>query len=175
MHGMKYAVADAAHATSREQIVESLRLATAFPHVVKKLLDGVSDDVIRARPSDEPGAFSLLEQVWHLRDIEIGGYALRFRAVAEREHPFLPDIDGTRMATEREYASRPLRLGLDELARARARNVEYLRALPIEAFARTGELEGSGCVTLARLVANWRAHDEVHVEELDALRRTHGR
>src|SRR5262245_8122269 len=50
-------------------------------------------------------AFSLHEQVWHLRDIEVDGYARRFRAVATQDDPFLPDLDGARLAIERDYRS----------------------------------------------------------------------
>lgn len=168
---MKYAIVDGDVAVSRAELDERLRLATAFPRELEERLRELSDPQLRARMSDEPGAFSLHEQVWHLRDIEIGGYALRFRAIVARDHPFLPDIDGTRIAGERAYSARPLRRGLNDLAHARARNVAFLRGLADEQFERAGELEGVGCVTLARLVGMWRAHDVGHIDEIDALRR----
>lgn len=172
---MKYAIAEGGVAPSRVEIDGWLRLAAAFPRELEARLRDSSDAELRTRASDEPGAFSLHEQVWHLRDIEIGGYALRFRAVVAHEHPFLPDIDGTRVASERAYAARPLWHGFDDFTRARARNVEFLRTLAVEQFERAGELEGAGCVTLARLVGMWRAHDDGHIAEIDALRRALGR
>src|SRR2546429_489103 len=49
------------------------------------------------------GEFSIVENVCHLRDIEIEGYTLRINRILNEEGPLLPDIDGGKLAVERDY------------------------------------------------------------------------
>ncbi len=123
----------------------------------------------RERSSSEPDAFTLHEHVWHLRDIEVLGYSQRLQRMLEEEHPFLPDVDGARLAIERHYRGLPLLTGLEELASARAANVARLRSLSRDALARRGELEGVGCLTLSQLVEAWLNHDRGHRGEIETL------
>ena len=48
------------------------------------------------------GYFSILENICHLRDIEIEGYGVRLRRLRAEAHPTLPDINGDQLALERE-------------------------------------------------------------------------
>jgi hypothetical protein len=123
--------------------------------------------LLRRRPG--PDAFSLHEQIWHLRDIEVLGYALRFRGVAQEERPFLADIDGAQLAKERHYLELPIEAGLEEFAAARSSNVAFLRSLAPDRFARRGDMEGVGCVTLCRLAVMLREHDDAHRREIREL------
>ena len=41
----------------------------------------------------------MLEHVCHLRDIEVEGYAPRLKRILSEDGPFLPDIDGRRLAS----------------------------------------------------------------------------
>jgi hypothetical protein len=50
-----------------------------------------------------PDEFSVVEHVCHMRDIEIEGYGVRVQRILKQENPFLPDIDGSRLAIERDY------------------------------------------------------------------------
>lgn len=140
-----------------------------MPEFLRATLDDTSESRRRARPGPEPDAFSLHEHVWHLRDIETLGYSARVRAIAREDDPFLPDLDGTRLALERAYLGAPLEPALREFERERAANVALLRALPLEAYERRGELEGVGCVSLADLLDRWCDHDAVHRREIAGL------
>ena len=46
-----------------------------------------------------------IEQVCHVRDIEIDGYQTRFRRTLTEERPTLPSIDTEALARERSYAT----------------------------------------------------------------------
>lgn len=167
---MKYASSvREAVAPSAAEIAARIESLARMPALLRASVAGRTDTRLRARPGPEPDAFSLHEQVWHLADVEALGYAHRARAIATEEHPFLPDLDGTRLALERRYLDLPLAAGLARFEVARAGNLLFLRALPHAAFTRAGELEGVGCVTLAELLARWCDHDAVHAAEIAGL------
>src|SRR5215470_18537686 len=54
------------------------------------------------------GVPSPVEQCWHLADLEREGYAVRIRRLLAETNPMLPDFDGTQVARERDYRSRPI-------------------------------------------------------------------
>src|SRR5262245_45527810 len=68
------------------------------------------------------GAFSPVEQCWHLADLEREGYAVRIRRLIEEDAPVLPAFDGERIAEERGYKSRALAEGLEAFRMAREAN-----------------------------------------------------
>src|SRR5713226_2884528 len=49
--------------------------------------------------------FTPIEQVCHVKDIEIDGYHVRFRRTLEESNPVLASLDGELLATERSYAT----------------------------------------------------------------------
>src|SRR5262245_50124005 len=103
----------------------------------------------RALRAPRGGGFSLVEQAWHLADLEREGFGVRIARLLAEPDPLLPDFDGARIARERDYRARPLEEGLRAFAAARAGNLARLRAVPAAAWARAGTQEGVGRVTLA--------------------------
>lgn len=165
---MKYAALEVqASFPTPAELEARLAALERLPAVLATAVRERAPDERRAPPA--PDAFSLHEHVWHLRDIEVLGYARRLRALAREDEPFLPDLDGTRLAKERRYLELPLEQGLAELTTARAENVAFVRSLPREALGRHGEMEGVGCLTLASLTEMWRNHDAGHADEIAAL------
>jgi hypothetical protein len=123
----------------------------------------------RARVPPPQGGFALVEQAWHLADLEREGYGVRIRRLAAEDDPALPDFDGARVAAERNYRSRSLAAGLDAFAAARADNLAFLRDLPEAAWSRRGRQEGVGMVTLRDLPRMMREHDDSHRAEIADL------
>ena len=105
----------------------------------------------------------------HLRDIDVDGYEQRVLRILAEENPFLPDVDGAKLAAERDYNAQPVTPALEAFAESRARSIARLRALSDADFERTGELEGVGRVTLRELLQRWLEHDAGHVKEMEAL------
>ncbi|HEX8890222.1 MAG TPA: DinB family protein [Pyrinomonadaceae bacterium] len=138
------------------------------PQVVRQLSQDLAPDELKRKPSDKE--FSVQENVCHLRDIEQEGYTVRIEKLLNEHEPVLPDINGAKLAMERDYNSQDLATGLEEFARLRERNVSALRNLRPESLGRTGTLEGAGKITLKRLAAMMREHDEDHLAELNNLR-----
>ena len=120
------------------------------------------------------GTFSLLEQAWHLADLEREGFGLRIERLQQEEGPHLPDFDGARIAQERNYKGRALGEGLAAFRAARTRNLEALRRLPEDAWGRAGTQENVGPIALRDIPARMAEHDAGHREEIRALLKSLG-
>ena len=129
---------------------------------------GLSDGEFRVQNS--PDEFSALENICHLRDLELQGYTPRIRRILEEADPALADFDGARVAAESSYQNEQPNVALREFQTARQENVEMLRALTEGQLEREGTLAGVGKITLRRLAELMREHDEGHLEDLRILR-----
>ncbi len=144
-----------------------LAFLAATPEVVRQLAGALAAAGVRYKPA--PTEFSALEQVCHLRDIEREGYAVRLRRLLAEDEPALPDIDGGKLARERDYQRQDFASALAAFTDARQENVALVETLAPEQLARAGLFEGVGRVTLTGVLAMMREHDEAHRVELLAL------
>ena len=138
------------------------------PDTIAKLVADLSQANLRRKDSD--AAFSAIESVCHLRDIEIEGYTSRINRILDESEPFLPDIDGGRLAIERNYNDQNPDLALQAFADARKQNIQTLSGISSEQLDREAILEGVGRLTLAKLLLMMREHDESHIRDLHAIR-----
>src|ERR1700759_1880235 len=70
-----------------------------------------------------------IEQLCHVRDIEIEGYQLRFQRTLKVENPLLPSLDTDGLARDREYHKQDAARVLAEFRNARTKTVEMFSAL----------------------------------------------
>src|ERR1044072_2423046 len=84
---------------TREEFQVLVSELAETPRVVRQLAGELKDDDLRWKPTDEE--WSVLEHLCHLKDIEQEGYALRIEKLIHQTEPYLADIDGGRLATER--------------------------------------------------------------------------
>lgn len=134
-----------------------------------QLSNGLTDAELHWK--DAAGGFSVLENICHLRDIEIEGYTVRIDRILNQSQPFLPDIDGSRLASEREYNQQNPEKARRAFVEARTRNIQELRGVGFEQIARTGTLEGVGPISLGKLLLIMSEHDESHIHDLRAIRK----
>ncbi|SDY30758.1 DinB superfamily protein [Collimonas sp. OK242] len=113
--------------------------------------------------------FTAIEQICHVRDIEIDGYQLRFRRTLAEVNPLLVSIDSDALAGERAYAAADPGAVFAAFRAARAETVELLSSLHQEQFKRCAEFEGYGPVTLRGLVHYLCSHDQQHLAGLQWL------
>jgi len=151
-----------------EGIRQALDVLASIEEWLPAVLSGIAPGKLRER-REGCGAFSLLEHVWHLRDVDGFGYLQRLRRSLSETRPELPDVDGDRLAAERAYQTRPLRPAQDVLLRGRRKALAQLRRLGEKDLRRKAVLEGVGPVTLGDLVLRWRAHDVGHRVEMERL------
>lgn len=135
------------------------------PVVLERLLKSHTPTPSLWDTRPDPERFSLREVLAHLADWEPIARE-RLSRTCDEEHPFLPSRDPTRIAEENDYAhSDPLK----QLARfrdSRERLVEYLSALPENAWQRTAHRELTGDMTLEEQVVLVAAHDGYHLKQI---------
>ena len=117
----------------------------------------------------EADVFSLIENVWHLADLEREAYGVRIGRLLAEDEPTFSDFDGDRIARERRYNDRDLAAGLTAFCEARFRNIETLRHVSRSDWKRRANQEGVGRITLEDLPRQMARHDAAHTQEIANL------
>jgi hypothetical protein len=156
------------HRMEREDFARLIKSLAETPSKLTQLLQPLSPQQVRVKESDQ---FSALENICHLRDIEVEGYGERIKRILEEAEPSLPDIDGARLAIERDYNNDDLDSAFAAFSNARRKNVELVRSLEMDQLARKGNLEGAGLISLRALLEMMEEHDQGHLAELSMVSR----
>jgi len=114
-------------------------------------------------------SFTAIEQVCHVRDIEIEGYQVRFRRTLTEHEPSLASIDSESVAKQRGYGRSDAAQALREFRAARVATLAMLRGLDESQLRRRARFEGYGPVTLRALVHYLCSHDQQHLAGLQWL------
>jgi catechol 2,3-dioxygenase-like lactoylglutathione lyase family enzyme len=150
----------------------TLEALADFPERLEAYYSAVPHEYKNWRPSSWDGVpsepFTPIEQVCHVRDIEIDGYHVRFRRTLEESNPLLPSLDGESLAAERSYATADTVAILAEFRHARSKTVALISDLTPQQLARAAEFEGHS-VTLRGLVHNLCSHDQQHLAGMQWL------
>ena len=155
-------------AGDREFAAKLVELA-AMPARLADIAASIAPAQWKTRAKD--GNFSLQEHACHLRDIEIEAYRARLERVLAEAAPTLPDVDGGKLARERNYHRQDLAKAQAVFAAVRADTVQRLAGLSPEERRRTGVLEGVGEISVEGLTAKMLEHDAEHLADLAQLRR----
>ena len=113
--------------------------------------------------------YPALEQLCHVRDIEIDGYHVRFVRTLKEDHPFLPGVDGEALRTERAYADSHAPDVFAAFRLAREETLTLLANLSRDQLGRTADFEDYGPVTVRGLVHYLCSHDQQHLSGLQWL------
>jgi hypothetical protein len=159
---------DKARAGDRADFVVLLEWLNETPNKLASFTAGLSQ--VELQFQNSPDEFSLLENICHLRDLELQGYTPRISRILAEADPALPDFDGARVAAESNYQNEQPQAALRTFQIARKANVDRLRSSSEEELKREGILEGVGTITLRQLVEKMREHDEGHLDDLRVLR-----
>ena len=151
----------------RREFETLLLTLESTPALLSRAAALLSPAEARRRPA--AGGFSLLENVWHLADLERDGYGVRIRRILAEAEPALLNFDGDRIARERGYQERDIDRGIVCFARARRQNLEALARLSPGQWKRAGAQEGVGRVTLEDIPRMMAEHDRAHGGEMARL------
>lgn len=110
-----------------------------------------------------------IEQICHVRDIEVDGYHVRFHRTLTESNPTLVSIDTDALTKERDYASSDAGEALASFREARLRTVALITHLMPEQLNRTAVFEGYGPLSLRSLVHYLCSHDQQHLAGLQWL------
>jgi hypothetical protein len=133
-------------------------IPTEFKHWAPPSWEGMPSEPLTA-----------IEQVCHVRDIEIDGHTVRFHRTLNESNPTLASMDTESLAKERSYGTSSAGEALAEFRDARAKTVALIRSLKSEQFNRTAVFEGYGAVSLTSLVHYLCSHDQQHLAGLQWL------
>ena len=153
---------------TEQEFQDVVRFLEETPESIRLLTAALAGRELRWKPAGDE--FSALEQVCHLRDLEREGYAARINKLLTENQPSLPDIDGGRLARERDYNSQDFDAAWQAFALARAENVRVMKSLSPGELNRSGVLDGVGEITLEKLLLLMQEHDQSHQKELSELR-----
>jgi hypothetical protein len=145
----------------------------AFPRALEQHYSAFPREQVHWKPASWDGVpsepFTAIEQICHVRDIEIEGYQVRFRRTLDEATPLLPSIDSETVARERDYGREDARRVFGQIHAARAATVAMLRGLAPADFDRPAVFEGYGPVSLRGLVHYLCSHDQQHLSGLQWL------
>ncbi len=151
----------------------TLAAMAAFPDRLQEFFEAVPAGLLRWAPASWEGvpseSLTALEQVCHVRDIEIEGYQRRFRCLLDETDPLLPAIDGYALVQERNYGQADASEALAAFRTARAKTIALLRNLSDEQLLRPGTFEDYGPVTLRGMAHYLCSHDQQHLAGLQWL------
>ena len=117
-------------------------------------------------PSEE---LTALEQLCHVRDIEIDGYQVRFQRTLAESNPMLGSVDTYGLVKERNYAAADAVKVLADFREARAKTLKLLSGLSPTQLARPATFEGYGLTTLKGLIHYLCSHDQQHLAGMQWL------
>lgn len=151
----------------------TLEALAVFPQQLEAHYAAVPADYQHWAPASWAGVpsepLTALEQVCHVRDIEVDGYQLRLHRTLHENHPTLASLDTEALARERRYGEADAAEMLADFRQARAQTVALLASLAPAQFDRTALFEGYGPVTLRGLVHYLCSHDQQHLAGLQWL------
>jgi hypothetical protein len=113
--------------------------------------------------------FTPIEQLCHVRDVEVDGYHVRLRRTLQETNPFLADLGSEALAAARNYARANADDILASFREARARTVDMIAAMDVGQLARRAVFEDYGPVTVRSLVHYLCSHDQQHLAGLQWL------
>jgi DinB superfamily len=158
--------------TSARNLTATIEALAAFPDWLRHSFDSFAPEHTGWKPPVWDGIpserLTAIEQVCHVRDVEIEGYRVRFHRTRLELAPVLADLPGETMARERHYASADPLAALREFAAARAQTVDTIRGFTPDELNREAIFEGRR-TTLAGLVHFLSSHDHQHLAGLQWL------
>lgn len=146
---------------------------SAFPTQLEQLYASFPETHTNWAPASWDGipseTFTAVEQICHIRDIEIDGYHLRLRRLLAEEEPVLVSIDSYQVAQERAYPDAAAADIFAAFRQARHVTVGMLELLTESQWRRRGVFEGYGPVTVRGLAHYLCSHDQQHLAGLHWL------
>lgn len=135
------------------------------PRRLQRLIAGLNDTEVRAAP--DAATWSVATIVAHLRASD-AIIRPRIAAMLAGDHPPLPAFDVNRWVERAGYADQPAAESLATLATFRAELVAMLRRIDPADWARTGQHEDLGTITVRDAVLAIVEHEEEHAAQIES-------
>ena len=146
---------------------DAVKLQTAAPARLAKLLKGVSPTKARKRPA--PEKWSIAEIVVHLADTEVVfGYLIR-AIVGEPGGARIDGFDQDEWLAALHYDKRNMKKSFSEYRAFREANVALLKSLAPEQWKICGTHKERGRETLETVVKMFAGHDINHFQQIERI------
>ena len=122
-----------------------------------------------ARWKPSPERWSVLEVVCHLGDEEVDDFRHRIASTLRVPAAEWPPIEPSRWAVERRYNEQPLGPALARFLNERAASLQWLAAQREAKWDNAYQHPQAGPLSARVLLANWMAHDLLHLRQLARL------
>lgn len=139
----------------------------AFPGQFRAMIAALPQPLLDWKPASWDGIpsemLTVRQQACHVRDIEVDGYALRFRRLLNESDPVLASIETYDLIAAKDYGRTEIADALDAFEAARSQLMPLLEGLDDAALARAGTFEGYGPVSVKGLIHYLCSHDQQHL------------
>lgn len=137
-------------------------------NVFKEMLSGLPAEMYRWKPV--PEKWCLLEIICHLHDEEREDFKARIRHVLETPQEALPPIDPQGWVTSRKYIEQDGQEMLSKFLSEREESVRWLQSLSEPRWENAYRHPKFGDMTARMFLANWLAHDYLHIRQITKLK-----
>lgn len=155
------------------RLANTLHSLQSFPATLRAFIADTPAAALDWRPESWEGIpsemLTVRQQVCHVRDIEIDGYALRFARLLRETDPILESIDGYELIESRQYDHTEIEAAFSAFEKARAATMQLLATVRPDDLNRRGTFEGYGTVTVKGLIHFLCSHDQQHLAGIQWL------
>jgi hypothetical protein len=150
----------------------TLSALAEFPRQLEAHYAAIPPEFTNWRPSSWEGvpseSLTAVEQICHVRDVEVDGYHVRLHRTLDESCPILTSLDGEALANERSYATADATAVFAAFRQARVKTLALVSHYTAEQLARTARFDGHE-VTLRGLVHYLCSHDQQHLAGIQWL------
>lgn len=134
----------------------------------KGLLNGIEEPFYRWRT--QPEKWNLLDIVCHLYDEEREDFRARVKSVLENPDKPLTPINPVAWVNERQYSEQNYQTKLADFLSEREKSVKWLKSLTSPQWDNQYEHPSLGPMSAQLFLANWLAHDYLHIRQIIRLK-----
>jgi hypothetical protein len=149
------------------RLADALRSLRRGADAIAALARDLPPAVARWAPS--PDAWSSVAVLAHLADEEVEDFRTRVRLTLQDPAAAWPPIDPPRWAVERAYATRDPAAELRRFLEERERSLDWLAGQAGATWDNAHLHPRAGPLSARLLLANWVAHDLLHLRQLARL------
>ena len=149
---------------NHDVIIERLSHNTS---IVNSIVQNVTAEQTRWKPSQKE--WSILEIINHMIDEEKDDFRTRLRLSLENPDATWPPIDPEGWAAERNYNERDFKESLSNWLAERDQSISWLKNLDHPDWKSTALHPKMGPMSAELVLANWLAHDLLHIRQMIAV------
>lgn len=143
------------------EIIQALK---ANKMVFQHLLEDVPEHYHQWKPA--PDKWCLLEIICHLYDEEREDFRARVKHMLEKPTAPLVSIDPVGWVKARNYMEQDFDAKLKDFLTERAVSIQWLETLENPSWNNSCENPQLGTISANRFLANWLAHDYIHIRQI---------